>query len=131
MRTVLLLFSLVVFNISFAKSEESLAICPTLLMFGTDVECYGETNGTATVQISDGSGDYTITWSTAIPPVNNWTSTISGLGVGTYTVNVLDNWSGCTVTGAFVVGSPDPISTAEIVTDVLCFGNAKIGSAHV
>ncbi len=124
MRTVFFLFSLFALNSSFAKSDEGAAICPTLLMYGTDVECYGETNGTATVEVSNGSGNYTITWSNSAIPVNNWTSTSFGLGVGTYTVNVLDNGSGCTVTGAFVVGSPDPISTGEIVSDVLCYGGA-------
>ena len=129
-RTVFFLISLLALNVSFANGDKPLAICPTLLMFGTDVQCYGQTNGTATVQVSNGSGDYTITWSIAVPPINNWTSTISGLAVGTYTVNVLDNSSGCTAIGAFVVGSPNPISTAEIITDVLCFGNAT-GAVNV
>ena len=50
-------------------------------------------------------------------------NSISGLSVGTYTVNVKDNVSGCTVVGAFVVGSPDPISFSDNITDVDCFGN--------
>ncbi|MDX2362572.1 MAG: gliding motility-associated C-terminal domain-containing protein [Crocinitomicaceae bacterium] len=123
MRKVLFLLLLITTEFSLASNENPPAICPTLQMTGTDVECYGSTNGTATVVVSNGSGDYTITWSNGVPPTNFWTSTIQGLGVGTYTVNVLDNWSGCTAVGAFIVGSPDPISTAEIITDVLCFGD--------
>lgn len=93
------------------------AACPTIGMSGTNVDCYGGSNGTASVAISNGSGDYTITWS------NSGTSSlINGLGVGTYTVNVKDNVSGCTVVGAFVVSSPDPISLTETISNVNCFG---------
>lgn len=101
-----------------AEVEEGLAACPTIAMTGSDVDCYGQSNGTAQVAITNGSGNYTITWSNT---ANG--NSISGLSVGTYTVNVKDNVSGCTVVGAFVVGSPDPISFSDNITDVDCFGN--------
>lgn len=109
-----------------ASNENPPAICPTLFMSGSDVSCYGNTNGSASVDVQNGSNDYTITWSNGVLSGSS-PSTISGLGVGTYTVNVLDNQSGCTVIGAFVVGSPDPISTNEIVTDVSCTGDLTGG----
>ncbi len=98
-------------------NEKPNAACPTIAMSGTDVACYGQSNGSAQVAISNGSGNYTITWSNGTN-VNS----IVGLSVGTYTVNVKDNVSGCTVVGAFVVGSPDPISITESITDINCFG---------
>ncbi len=100
-------------------NEEPNAACPTIAMSGTDVDCYGQSNGSAQVAISNGSGNYTITWSNGAN-----VASISGLSVGTYTVNVKDNISGCTVVGAFVVGSPDPISVTESIVDVNCFGDA-------
>lgn len=87
-------------------------------MSGTNVSCYGSTDGSASVLAFGGSGSYTYTWSNG----SNSTS-IFGLGVGTYTVNVKDNVSGCTIIGAFVVGSPDPIAMSASITDVLCYGN--------
>ncbi len=100
-------------------NENPYAACPTIAMSGNDVSCYGQSNGAAQVSISNGSGNYTITWSNGANVAN-----ISGLSVGTYTVNVKDNISGCTVVGAFVVGSPDPISITESITNVDCFGTS-------
>ena len=102
-----------------ANNDEATAACPNIAMSGTNVTCYGNSNGTAQVAISNGSGNYSISWSNGAN-VNS----INGLPVGTYTVNVLDNVSGCTVVGAFVVGSPDPIAVTETITHVNCFGNS-------
>lgn len=106
----------------FAKGESAAAACPTISMSGSNVNCNGATNGQASVSIANGSGNYTITWSNLAT-----SSTINGLAVGTYTVNVKDNISGCTVVGAFVVGSPDPISVSGIVSNVGCFGESTGG----
>lgn len=119
----LIFISLTIFV--YAGSDEPEAICPTIFMSGSDVNCYGNSNGSASVLAINGSGNYTYTWSNGAN-----STTINGLSVGTYTVNVRDNVTGCTVIGAFVVGSPDPISTSEIVTDVLCKNDAT-GSVYV
>ena len=99
--------------------------CPTIVMSGSDVSCSGYTNGSAQVAISSGSGNYTISWSNGAN-----SNSISGLSVGTYTVHVKDNVSGCTVIGAFVVGSPNPITVTESVNDVTCYG-LSTGSVDV
>lgn len=109
----------------FANNTAPNAVCPTLAMSGSDVTCYGDTDGAAYVSISNGSGSYTITWSNGVNSTMNL-----GLSVGTYTVNVKDNVSGCTVIGAFVVGSPDPIITDESITHILCNGD-NTGSVDV
>ncbi len=103
-------------GVLFANDKPN-AACPTIAMSGNDVSCYGQSNGSAQVAISNGSGNYTITWSNG-----GNVASIVGLTVGTYTVNVKDNVSGCTVVGAFVVGSPDPISITESITNVDCYG---------
>ena len=99
--------------------------CPTIVMSGSDVSCSGYTNGSAQVAISSGSGNYTISWSNGAN-----SNSISGLSVGTYTVHVKDNISGCTVIGAFVVGSPIPITVTESINDVSCYG-LSTGSVDV
>lgn len=111
-----------------SNDKTSPAPCPTIVVFGTPASCYGSTNGTATVNVSGGSGNYTHTWSLGPAFTYSGTSSnISGLGVGTYTVTVKDNVSGCTVVGAYVVGSPDPITVSGVVTNVNCYGAATGG----
>ena len=120
-----LLLTFLFFAGALLANDKPNAACPTIAMSGTDVSCYGTNSGSAQVSISGGSGNYTISWSSG----QNSTS-IVGLTVGTYTVNVKDNVSGCTVVGAFVVGSPDPISITESITDVSCYGT-NTGSIQV
>lgn len=104
--------------------------CPTIQMSGNDVSCYGESNGSATVTvISSPLSSYTYTWSDGTPG-SGPSSTLNNLAAGTYTVNVSDNNSGCSVVGAFVVGSPDPIVIDGVATDVNCF-NQPTGSVDI
>ncbi len=112
-----LIFTLLFCFVGFSAVDETKAACPTIVVTGTNVNCYGGSNGTAQVAISNGSGNYTITWSNG-----GNVSMINGLPVGTYTVSVKDNVSGCSVVGAYVVGSPDPIQVTETITHVNCNG---------
>ncbi|MEM9846574.1 MAG: SprB repeat-containing protein, partial [Bacteroidota bacterium] len=57
----------------------------------TDIPCDQSVNGTASIEIAGGSGDYSISWSTGASNVTN----LVDLGEGTYTVTVTDNNSGC------------------------------------
>jgi gliding motility-associated-like protein len=91
-------------------------------MSGSNVSCFGQSNGSALVSISGGSGNYSISWSNGNNTASNF-----GLGVGTYTVNVIDNISGCSVNGAFVVSAPSPVSNSGIISNVNCFGGSTGG----
>ena len=91
-------------------------------MSGSNVSCFGQSNGSALVSISGGSGNYSISWSNGNNTASNF-----GLGVGTYTVNVIDNVSGCSVNGAFVVSAPSPVSNSGIISNVNCFGGSTGG----
>lgn len=130
---VLLGLSLTILSVV-AKAEIDSPVppaCPTIQMSGSSVNCYGAATGTATVTIlAGGSGNYTYTWSNGTVFSGGLTHQITGLSVGTYTVNVRDNVSGCTVIGAFVVGSPDPITVSGVVTNVNCF-NDTTGSIDI
>ncbi|NRA12883.1 MAG: gliding motility-associated C-terminal domain-containing protein [Crocinitomicaceae bacterium] len=118
-------FSFLFGSMIFANEVVPPPACPTITMTGGDVSCYGLTNGSATVNvIAGGSGSYTYTWATIpVPTITSGglSSSLTNLSVGTYTVTVKDNISGCTVVGAFVVGSPDPIDISGIETDVNCY----------
>lgn len=98
-----------------AMGVETAAACPTIAVTGSNVNCYGGSNGSAQVAISNGSGNYTISWSNGVNNAFN-----PGLSAGTYTVNVKDNVSGCTVLGAYVVTAPDPMTVTQLITNVKC-----------
>lgn len=119
--------SLVILILATFLATYTFAACPTIIMGGNDVSCHGASDGEAQVSITSGGSNYTFTWSNGTMSSTGLTSSINGLSKGTYTVSVRDNASGCTVTGAFVVGSPDPISLSGIVNNVNCFGDATGG----
>jgi gliding motility-associated-like protein len=105
--------------VGFSNNHENSMACPNIIVSGTNVSCYGGSNGSAQVAVSGGSGNYTYSWSNGanVPSIN-------GLSVGTYTVGVKDNVTGCSVVGAYVVGAPDPIFVSETVINVNCYGQS-------
>ncbi|MCC6372031.1 MAG: gliding motility-associated C-terminal domain-containing protein [Bacteroidia bacterium] len=89
----------------------------------TNVSCFGNSTGAATVTASGGSGSYTYLWSGA-----QTTSVISGQTSGVKTVTVTDA-GGCTSSATVNITQPaSALSSATAVTNVLCFG-ASTGSA--
>ncbi len=106
--------------------------CPTIQTSGVDVSCNGSTDGQATVTIIvPSSGPYTYTWSQGtVQSGFIFSSTITNLAAGTYTVNIKDESTGCVVVGAVVVDAPDPIAISGVVNSVGCFG-AATGSVNV
>ncbi len=91
----------------------------------TDVTCNGGSNGTATVNVTGGTGAYTYSWS----PSGGTTATASGLPAGTYTVTVKDA-NLCQTTASVTITEP-PVLTATVAkTDVLC-NQANNGTATV
>ncbi len=110
-----------------AESEDGTSSpCPDISVSGTNLDCYGGSNGTAKVSIAGGSGSYAISWSNGAN-INQ----INGLPVGTYTVSVKDKITGCSVVGAYVVESPDPITIIdETIKDVKCYGD-NTGSVSI
>jgi hypothetical protein len=92
----------------------------------TDVSCNGLNDGSATVNVTGGTGTYTYAWS----PSGGTAATATGLSPGTYTVTVTDANS-CTATQSFTIIEPTFL-TASITaqTDVVCNGGTT-GSATV
>jgi len=67
----------------------------------TDIDCFGESTGTASVSAVGGTQPYTYTWSDSLT-----TQTISNLAEGTYAVTVTDA-NGCTQEDAISVSQPN------------------------
>jgi hypothetical protein len=91
----------------------------------TNVLCFGNSTGAATVTASGGVGSFTYLWSSA-----QTTSVISGQTSGVRTVTVTDG-NGCTATNTVTISQPaSALATSTAITNVLCFGNST-GAATV
>lgn len=91
----------------------------------TNILCFGNNNGSATVTTNGGSAPFTYAWSTNPVQTN---PTISNIPAGNYTCVVTDA-SGCVQTATFTITQP-PALTGSITnsTNVNCFG-LSTGSA--
>lgn len=95
------------------------------LTFDIDsVSCNGNTNGTATVSVDGGSGNFSYLWNT-FPSIN--TPMATGLAPGMYTVIVTD-LGGCSATEMVSIVEPEVLQVQITPTDVLCNAAAN-GSA--
>jgi hypothetical protein len=95
---------------------------------GTNVACFGNTNGTVNVTVTGGVGTYTYLWSNGAT-----TSSQSSLSGATYSVTITDA-NGCTSSSNYTVTQPasalrDSIVASSIV-NVLCNGG-NTGAATV
>ncbi|WP_367183622.1 hypothetical protein [Lentimicrobium sp.] len=85
----------------------------------TNVLCYGNATGSATVAVTGGTSPYTFLWN---DPSAQTTATASGLAAGTYTVNVTDD-NGCISTTQVVIAQPAAITlTSANTVDPICNG---------
>jgi|GEM_PF-460222 len=91
------------------------------------VACHGGNSGSASVNVTGGTGPYTYSWNTT--PAQN-TQTATGLTAGPWTCTVTDA-NGCTTTANVLVTQPAAPLTGAVTgtTDVACAGNT--GSASV
>ncbi len=87
---------------------------------GTDATC-GQSNGTATVSASGGTGNLTYLWNAT--PIQT-TSTASNLSAGTYVVTVTDA-NACTQTASYSVNQPSSLTAAQSVSNVTCNGGTN------
>ncbi|WP_410221555.1 choice-of-anchor Q domain-containing protein [Pedobacter sp.] len=91
----------------------------------TNVSCYGNANGTATVTASGGTQPYTYTWSNGAS-----VDKITGLTSGNYTCVITDA-GGCSITKSFTITEPASALVVDAAqTNVSCYGNTN-GTATV
>jgi hypothetical protein len=95
-----------------------------LNLYKTDVKCAGEANGTAVVQVTGGTPQYSYLWT------NNMTAPqVGGLTAGRYFVTVTDI-KGCQKVADVTIGEPTPLNIQTSTVDVKCFAGND-GSATV
>ncbi|HRP80296.1 MAG TPA: choice-of-anchor L domain-containing protein [Flavobacteriales bacterium] len=88
-----------------------------------NVTCFGDQDGSASIQVTGGSGNYNITWSTA--PVQ-YGSTINGMSAGMYTATIADQ-NGCPQTLPFTVYIGGPSEALSVAWTAQTYP----GGAHV
>lgn len=103
-----------------ANEVKSPPPCHTVDISGVDVMCYGGNNGSALIFINDGSGDYSISWSNGVDDQLS----ISNLEAGAYSVQVVDNVTGCSVSSIITINQPNELACSLTYEDVACFGQA-------
>ena len=86
---------------------------------GTDVTCFGDSDGTASVSPTNTQGPVSFLWSNGDTP-----STVSGLEPGIITVVITDS-VGCSIVDTIMIGEPGQIVISPSVTDVLCYNAAN------
>jgi len=96
----------------------ALAITPAQ----TNIACNGSSNGSATANVSGGTGSYTYSWT----PAGGIAPTASGLGAGTYTCTITDG-SACTASQIYTITQPAILSSASTLNGATC--NLGNGSA--
>lgn len=90
----------------------------------TDVSCFEEQNGIISINVLNGSGNYSYTWSGTGSALKQNENVQTGLSAGLYTVVVRDRDWGCTYTSQFTVGGPTTSLniSAKVTKNVTCNG---------
>ncbi len=97
--------------------SEPLAL--TAIISTSNIFCYGEINGTATISPSGGTPAYEYLW-------DNWQTSqfVNSLTVGNHSVTVTDA-NNCQSITSFSITQPSQLIVAPLQTNVLCFGESN------
>ncbi|MBU0766010.1 MAG: gliding motility-associated C-terminal domain-containing protein [Bacteroidetes bacterium] len=97
----------------------------TISSASSDVTCFGDTDGTASVTASNGVEPYIYIWSD-----NSTVNSLTGLAPGTYTVTVSDT-TGCVLSDTLIINEPGEViphlSSIETISG-LSIGEATVDS---
>jgi gliding motility-associated-like protein len=92
-------------TISVTINQPATAVTIDAVTF-TQVSCFGGSDGTATAQVTGGTGAYTYNW----VGTGQTNQTVTGLPIGTYNVIVTDA-NGCFAIDSVTIDEPSPITT--------------------
>ncbi len=96
------------------------------IISSSNVNCFNETNGAATVDVRGGTLNYDYNW---IPYGGNGPS-VSDLAAGSFTVTITDA-NACSTASTVVITQPNKaLSATAVSTNINCFG-FPTGTAHV
>ncbi len=84
----------------------------------TDVLCFGNADGVATVTPTGGTPNYVYNWST---PTSQTAASANNLAPGIYEVTITDN-NGCTATNNIEIAQPTQMTVVFSKTDPTCYG---------
>ncbi len=90
-------------------------------IYADSVLCYGDTNGTAFINVSGGSPSYVYQWD--VNTGAQMSTQAVNLFQGVYQVSVTDT-NGCMIDTSIAVDQPDSISLSGSQSNVLCFGDS-------
>lgn len=93
----------------------------------TNVDCAGNSNGSATVNSSQGTAPFTYLWSTTPPQTS---ATATGLSAGSYSVTVSDA-NGCSSTINVTITEPTALSATTTSTAATCGLNNGTATVNV
>jgi uncharacterized protein (TIGR02145 family) len=86
---------------------------------GTNINCYGNSNGTIDLTITGGISPYHFQWSN-----DETIQNLTGLSAGIYSVTVID-FNSCAITSCFTVTQPvSALSMSLSSNNVNCYGNS-------
>jgi hypothetical protein len=97
----------------------------TTTQMQNNVTCNGGNNGSATVNVSGGTGTYTYSWA----PSGGNSATASNLAAGNYTVSIADS-NNCTIQRSFTITEPPALTATQSQTNNNC-STSNIASATV
>lgn len=89
----------------------------------TNVACFGQSTGSATLNASGGTAPYTYQWTLGGAPIGTNTSSLSSLSAGTYLVTVTDAQS-CSTNHSVTINQSSAIIASNTTTNVACFGGS-------
>lgn len=120
------LFAIVIAMISFSSTNLFSQAPPlSVAVAGSNVSCYGGSNGAALAIVSGGTPDYSYVWSNG-----GTTSSISGLTPGQYCVTVTDA-DGNVAASCYTITQPSAALTVSCSnTEISCNGGAD-GTAAI
>ncbi len=97
----------------------------SLALVGNPVNCTKPNSGSASVNITGGTGPYTTSWSNGQVGLND-----TALFVGTYTVSVIDQSTNCQVTSTVTIGTSPAFTLSTSANPTTCL-KPNGGSASV
>ncbi|MEO6302062.1 MAG: PKD domain-containing protein, partial [Bacteroidia bacterium] len=97
-------------------------VSPSITITTTSATC--SSPGSATVVTTSATGPFSYTWT----PSAQTTSVATNLTPGIYTVTVLDNVGGCSVTGTANLGSQSLMTGTVTSSNVLCNGATTVSA---